>query len=401
MNIFKYVRDKGVINAINVVYKYHLEIIIEKIICCFVNKKPLKNIIIIESHNDFDCNGGAFYNYLIEHNYNKKYKIVWLVRYKDNKILPQNVECVPLFGPSIKKAWYICNAKYFTFDSMEVSKPRDNQIMVYCSHGAGGLKSIKGLLTVSDRVNYLLVQSYNYAPIQAEQWSLEWPNNRIVSIGYPVQDILFSEVGSGNEISKITSNKYKKVILWMPTFRKISEAHRNDSNMEFKYGIPLINSLEEFNKLNIFLQEKNILLVLKIHPKQDLSDMKLKDESNIIILTGQKVKEYNIDNYRLMKDSDALISDYSGVTYDYLQLNRPIGYILDDMNEYKNGFVIDNIHDLIAGQEIYSLLDMEEFIESIYNNIDKYKNKREYLRDYIYEYHDGNSSERLAKLLEI
>ena len=48
----------------------------------FTKMKPLKNIIIIESHNDFDCNGGAFYNYLIKNNYNEKYLIVWLLKNK-------------------------------------------------------------------------------------------------------------------------------------------------------------------------------------------------------------------------------------------------------------------------------------------------------------------------------
>ncbi len=33
---------------------------------------PLKETIILESHNDFDSNGGAFYDYLIKHNFNEK-----------------------------------------------------------------------------------------------------------------------------------------------------------------------------------------------------------------------------------------------------------------------------------------------------------------------------------------
>ena len=49
-----------------------------------------------ESHNDFDSNGGAFYNYLIQNEYNKKYKIVWLIKHKEslNVQLPKNVAYV-------------------------------------------------------------------------------------------------------------------------------------------------------------------------------------------------------------------------------------------------------------------------------------------------------------------
>lgn len=53
---------------------------------------PLQDVIILESHNDFDSNGGAFYDYLIENGYNKKYKIVWFLRNKCPQHLPENVE---------------------------------------------------------------------------------------------------------------------------------------------------------------------------------------------------------------------------------------------------------------------------------------------------------------------
>ena len=102
-----------------------------------------------------------------------------------------------------------------------------------------------------------------------------------------------------------------------------------------------------------------------------------------------------------MKCTDALISDYSGAAYDYLQLNKPIAYVLDDMNEYKIGFVVDDIHKLIAGQEIYNIEDMMKFIKDVSDENDIYKDKREEIKNYIYEFNDGNSCERLAKLLKL
>ena len=96
-----------------------------------------------------------------------------------------------------------------------------------------------------------------------------------------------------------------------------------------------------------------------------------------------------------------MISDYSGAAYEYLQLNRPIGYVLDDVNEYISGFVVEDIHQLIAGHEIYSIDDMVKFIKDISEENDIYREKRKKIRDYIYDYHDGNSCERLAKLLKL
>ncbi len=397
MNIITYLKEKGIKRAIEVLWKYKIEILLEKTIHIYTKNKPLQNKILIESHNDFDCNGGAFYNYLIENGYNQKYKIVWLVRKKIKNELPINVETVPLYKPSIRKAYHMCTAKYFTYDCEFGEKVRDDQIVVYCSHGAGGFKKAKGKICIPDNVNYILGQSEEYAPIQTEQWSLKWPNERMVFIGYPAHDTFFIE--DKTELNKITKERYNKVILWMPTFRKGIAYKRNDSSKEQKLGIPLIENLDDYNKLNDELKEKAVYLIIKIHPKQDLSNLGIQDLSNIKVLTGDKVKELEIDNYRLMKCADALISDYSSVAYEYLQLNRPIGYVLDDINEYKLGFIVNDIHELMAGHEIYNLEDLNKFIADIIEENDIYKKHREKMRDYIYKYHDGNTSKRLAELL--
>lgn len=397
MKLITYLKEKGLKRLIKVLWQYKIEMLLEKIIYVFTKNKTLEDKIIIESHNDFDCNGGAFYNYLIQQGYNKKYKIVWLVRKKIKSKLPTNVETVPLFGPSFKKAYHICTAKYFTYDCEGGRKVRNDQIVVYCSHGAGGLKNAKGKIFIPDSVNYILTQSEKYAPIQANQWSLNPNDKRLVYIGFPAQDTFF--INDKSEFLKITDKKYEKVILWMPTFRKGGGFKRNDSLKEQKLGIPLFNTLEEYSLFNEELKKMNVFLIIKIHPKQDLSNLGITDMSNIKVLTGNSVKELEIDNYKLMKSTDALISDYSGAAYEYLQLNRPLGYVLDDINDYKIGFVVEDVHQLIAGQEIYTIEDLRNFIRDVVDNNDIYKECREQLRNYIYKYHDGNSSERLAKLL--
>ena len=398
MNPIKYLKKNGIKHTLEIVYVYKLEDILERLMYLVTRNIELKDTIMIESHNDFDCNGGAFYNYLIKNGYNRKYKIVWLVRKKVTDDLPENVETVPLYGPNLRKDYYVCTSKYFTFDCENVRKMRDNQIMVYCSHGAGGLKNAKGKLHLPPYVDYILVQSKAYAPIQANQWSVTSPDKSIIAIGYPAQDIFFDESKS-DEIRKITSRKYKKVILWMPTFRKGGGYHRNDSRKEQKLGIPLIETQEQYLKLNNYLAENDVFLIIKIHPKQDLENLKIKDESNIKVLTGETVKKLEIDNYALMKCADALISDYSGAAYEYLQLDRPIGYVLDDVNDYIAGFVVEDIHTLIAGAEIYNFEQLESFIVNVVSENDSFKERREKIRNYIYEYHDANSSKRLAELL--
>ena len=91
MNPIKYLKNNGINRALKVIYSYKIDAVIRKVILLVSKNSKLKNIIVIESHNDFDSNGGAFYRYLIENRYNKKFKIVWLVKNSKPKELPPNV----------------------------------------------------------------------------------------------------------------------------------------------------------------------------------------------------------------------------------------------------------------------------------------------------------------------
>jgi CDP-glycerol glycerophosphotransferase (TagB/SpsB family) len=382
-----------------VIYKYKIDLLERKLLMMFLKHKKIKNIIVIESHNDFDCNGGAFYDYLIENGYNKNYKICWLLKNRKPKELPENVYAYSLYRPSLKKNYMICMAKYLLADNTITPKVRNEQKSFFLTHGAGGLKSVRGKMLIDESVDYVLVQSENYAKIQAYQYSMEYPNNKLVCLGYPVHDILNSP--SENELAKITSTKYNKVVLWMPTFRKGGGYHRNDSKKDYPLGVPLFNNIDEYKELSDELELKNILLILKIHPMQDLSNLKVFSTKNIVVLTGNDVKRLNVDNYRLMKCTDALISDYSSVAFEYLQLNKPIAYVLDDMTEYKLGFVVDDIDTLIAGNKIFNYQDLSEFINEVSNDYDKFAERRLSIRNYIYKYHDTHSCERLARFMKL
>ncbi len=381
------------------IYCFKIDRLIRFILSKLLKPMLLKNVIIIESHNDFDCNGGAFYKYLLDNNFNKKYKIVWLLKNPLNTDLPENVEAFMIRKPNIKKDYYMCIAKYVLSDNYIFEKCNPNQVFVYCTHGAGGLKNVKGNLVIPKHVDYVLFQSPRYAKIQAEQYSMEYPSKRILYLGYPVHDVLNS---NNNELLKITDKNYKKTIIWMPTFRKkAGYLKREDSTAKQPLGIPLILTKKQYLELNKYLNELDVLMIIKLHPMQDISDIEIEDCSNIKILTGKSVKELCIDNYRLMSCTDAMISDYSGVAYEYLQLNRPIAYVLSDKDEYKLGFVVEDISSLMAGPEIYVYEDLIRFIADVAAENDPYKTKRENLRDFIYEYHDTNNCERLAAFLKL
>ena len=397
MRLIKYIRKNGIKRLFQVLYRYKIDLVLRKVLNIFYKNKELINAIVIESHNDFDCNGGAFYNYLIANDYNKKYKIIWLLKHKSSLELPNNVLTFQLYSPSIRKAYYVCRAKYFTADCVITNKVRSDQKSIYFTHGAIGLKNVAGKIDIPANVDYVLSPSSYFEPILAKQFNMEYPNNKFVRLGYPCHDILLAN--EGEELKKITTKQYSKVLLWMPTFRKGGGFNRNDSYTEQEFGLPLIENKEQLINLNSMLYDENLLLIIKLHPMQDLSKVNIENQSNICFLTGEDVKSLSIDNYRLMRDVDALISDYSSAAFDFLMINRPIGYVFSDLKFYKQGLSVNNVDDYIAGPIINTFESLLKFINEVSIERDEYKLKRNNLREKLFEYNDAESCKRIAEFI--
>lgn len=357
----------------------------------------LTDTILIESHNDFDCNGGAFYDYLIKEGYNKRYKIVWMLRNKKPKNLPPNVTGFNLYTPSLRKTYYMYTAKYMTSDHYILGRKRNGQIACYLDHGTIGLKSFKGKIFLPDELDCILVPSKFLAPILADQYNLTYPNKKQRVLGYPMHDIFYN--GGQGDLRKLTNKTYKKVILWMPTFRKSVDFSRMDSTSELALGVPILKDRESCNELNTFLAANNALLIVKIHPMQDLTTVKIKDMSNILVLDANTVKQRGVDNYHLMKDVDALISDYSSAAYDFLHADKPIAYTLDDAEDYKLGFIFENPFDYMPGHIVYNQEEFISFIKDVIDGKDPHREERRKISNLFFEYHDGNGSKRLTEYL--
>lgn len=393
------IKEHGIFNTIKIFSLRILNLLLNYIIFVFVHNRPLKNTIIIASHDDFDNNGGVFYDWLIKHKYNQKYKIVWLLKHMDSLpvSLPQNVECYSIYMPSFRRNYHICTARCFLADDKITDKTRKNQISVYCTHGMGSLKSPKGRIFIPNSVDYILMPAKTYMPIVANAFSMTYPNKKFISLGYPANDYMYCN-NDVSELLKITIDTFRKVVIWMPTFRKSIMSCRNDSSKATPLGIPLIMSFKEYLGLNEWLKSHDMLMIMKLHL---VAELKIKTLSNMIILTHRDMKKKEINLYKLLSATDVLISDYSSAAGDYLHLDRPIAYVFDDINEYKIDLISDDIEQVTAGNFIYNLSDMFDFLNDVYSDIDCYSEKRHKLRDFIFEYKDGDSCNRLAEFKKL
>ena len=398
MNPFVYLKEKGLCRAFQVLWRFKLPKLQIAIVSLLTRSRPLENKIVIESHNDFDCNGGAFYDWLIENGLNKRVKIVWRLYHDAPASLPENVSCVPLYGPSWSKAWAVCTAKWLTADCTITDKVRDDQISVYMTHAAFSLKETKGLVEVPPSVDYVLGLTSEMDDYFIEECGIDAEKTEILHLGYPDLDRLVSRRHTSGYVPCVRSNK--KTILWMPTFRKGVVYGREDCSVCYPYGVPLIDSENRLSDLNDALAKLDMILIIKLHPKQDVSSICSEKLSNVVLFTGDAVRESTFDNYDLMLEASALISDYSGAAYQYLVLDRPLAFVLSDLSEYKVG-LIDYPEDYMPGSKIMTYEDLYNFIKDVAAGTDRYSEERGSLRSKFYDNCDARSCERLARFLGI
>lgn len=123
------------------------------------------------------------------------------------------------------------------------------------------------------------------------------------------------------------------------------------------------------------LEREHVRLVIKRHPFQDKNSVRYGYFSNIILLDNHELYVMDIQINQLLPLADALIGDYSSAAVDYLLLNCPIAFTLEDMEEYaqSRGFVFDSIRDWLSGKGIFIFEDFCEFVIEVSHGKDSMK----------------------------
>lgn len=187
----------------------------------------------------------------------------------------------------------------------------------------------------------------------------------------------------------------------MPTFRSTAYG-RNDGKQIWGYNI---FGMKQFNdaKFDKFLEENNIILILKIHPNEEFKIIKkLNNTKNIMLLRGDMLEKNEIDLYEILNAADLLITDYSSVYFDYLLLDRPIIFTPIDFKEYSEtrGFILEPYEKWTPGAKVLTQETLErEIIKSLKDN-SYYKLERENIRNIIHRYIDGESSKRIWDIID-
>lgn len=348
---------------------------------------PLTNTIVFECESDMADNPFAFFSFLVKNGFHECHKIVWLVKNVElcQKLYQEkNVVFISRFDKALanqlKLNYYLKTAKLFI-----LSHPywfqnwRTGQHVIYTTHSVAQLKASGTALLNKHVCDYVLSCGPYCSHILRQ--SLDH-NVQFLELGLPRLDLMIP--GNADLIAEklAPSHKGHKLVLSMETFKQ--SKGWTDSASEDKYSINVIHCLEDLKKLDQLLGSLGYWMIIKIHHLQDTSFLEFANVDNILYLTDNELLISKIQVNTLLSSASILLTDYSSVFYDYLLLDRPIGFLLGDISGYDRGFIMENPLDYMPGVNIHSFDELCQFLRDPLNNDDIYQAKREEARNLVF-----------------
>lgn len=367
-----------------------IKIVLFAIIRLFTIKND--KYIIFESADFFYDNSYALFLY-VKQNY-PQYKLKYIVTNKEQE------KTAFINGISKKELLKAYNNHLFSFQLFKYSlkskclfyslinywrdlKTRNSTKVVYLGHGEFPLKNIEHYLHIlfanSYSDNYICVQTVWSEETQKAKYPIL--NNVSFAIcGAPRNDFMFSNQFTKNQLFDllgIKDHNGNSVIFCLCTFRKMY-----DASVSLFDDFPINISSNQLVELNDQLIANNQTLLIKIHHAQRKCFVP-DNLSNILFIDNVFLQEKAIQLHSIYPLVDAMITDYSTAYISYLDINRPIGFIIADKEKYEKekGFTVDNIEDLMPGPKILSFNELISFLNSVKNKKDDYKNDRAVVKE--------------------
>lgn len=257
-----------------------------------------------------------------------------------------------------------------------------------------GLRNIHGLKQMNPRLARIMATCGPYASLvgtaatQIDEWQRWFSFEDYAPLGYARNDVLLRTPDARDllnvdaaalEQMRAARRRGRRVLMYAPTFR--------DSE-----GLAwmLAAGLEQFADA---VRQRGDLLVVNVHPVEAPQLPRLAPLFEHVLFVTPRT-----DLYPLLRETDALVTDYSSVMFDYLQLDRPVLLYRPDHERYisRSRQLFDAKLDLLPGPlagDIGALLT--ELGQLGRHDHDRHAEARRQLREQLFDHHDGRATERL------
>jgi len=370
------------------------------------SKLPLKNVVLFSSIPDFSESSVEVYNQMTTMDEFKGYKFIWFVDNPEAQAERPNTTFKKRIGNPLSRTFanlYRESRARFSIFTHELygNIYNSQQVRVFIEHGSYGIKTGAGHGNHGKKkgktINY-----FDYATYRVRTRGAETKNFRVC--GLPRNDRLFDDPSIAR--GKLGIEAYDKVLIWMPTFKhyqnsSVFSVKRNDYAVEKAADITLQEDSTFYDEVSKTLNAHNALMIIKYHPRQDMKYVISKNTANIKIISDEELLAAGIPLYTLLGATDGLITDFSSVAYDYLLINRPIGFDITDLELYIQGgtVAVKDPLDHMPGEKINDVQTFCDFITKVADGEDHFEAERKRWLDIVHVHQDGNSAKRIVDML--
>lgn len=374
--------------------KYH------NLIGCFFRIR--NNKVFFDSFPDYSDNSRAMSDFLLARS---DYDIYWAVNKLPSFRTDPQIHFV-LKSEKWKYIYHTLTSKYLfsTHGAFSWANPQKQYFLCFW-HGT----MLKRIAFMQDPLRYKYYNSnvrFFSSPSETYSHLFAKSFNRsietILLTGYPRIDFLLNGNDSLVKLG-IDNTMYEKIVMYLPTFRQPSGGEYTDSTKNvFEDDFLNFADASSLGRWNSYFKEKGILLIVKPHPS-DKNQLVENIMSNIVVIPHSKLLENDIQLYNVLHYADALITDFSSVFCDYMILDRPIGFMLSDIEEYSNGrgFVFEDPINKLPGYRIYDEKGFVAFCNEISKGEDSTKQLRHSLQPLYNTYTQGCFCERIANIINM
>lgn len=362
-----------------------------------------QKLIMFESEGDLSDNSYALYEHMLHDEQYASYRFVWIVMNKNHP----NFERTKYVGKTgmletIKRMYFLSKCHYYFYDHYNffekgILDKKKNQLVINLWHGCG----IKAASYANERSNIdFLISTGDFFNVELSKvFGVEI--SKVSAVGYPRTDYFYKEIDKKLFNIKNKFNGYKKIFLWMPTFRRCDNKNIDESYFNSYTGLPIVTSEKELAILDRVLTEQNCFCFFKIHHLQAGLPVFKQQFSNILIINDEDIQEEGLQLYEFLLITDALITDYSSIATDFMLLDKPIIYTIDDYEEYNNsrGFCFENTLNYLAGYNVTNSKEFYVAISEIADGKDYYKEDRNEIKNLFNSHCDGHNCERVLQLI--
>lgn len=237
---------------------------------------------------------------------------------------------------------------FFTHGLYLSPQPTRRKPVVNLWHGDGPKAGLRDPHNLPPRASVIVSGARVFGERKAD--FLGVPPDDLMVTGNPRWDQL-ARPASDDELRAVGVDPAVPFVLYMPTFRtSVAVGARGSWSDTHGGGTAAYTSGDMVAGLVRGAGSAGAQVVVKPHPL----DAERYDVAGAVVVTNRQLDDADVLLYRLLGRAAALVTDYSSVWTDFLVLDRPIGFALNDLEDYAGGrgLNVDNLDDLLPGPQL-------------------------------------------------